>query len=135
LWKEHLYEIDELKRGIGLRAYGQRDPLIEYKRESFRMFTELLEKMDEETIEKVFKTRVAERPAVRRPIREPQLQLVHQEATGLGYATAAVGDALSSGVSEPQEAKRQPIRVAQKVGRNDPCPCGSGKKYKKCHGA
>ena len=135
LWKEHLYEIDELKRGIGLRAYGQRDPLIEYKRESFRMFTELLEKMDEETIEKVFKTRVAERPTVRRPVREPQLQLVHQEATGLGYATAAVGESLSSAVSEPQEAKRQPIRVAQKVGRNDPCPCGSGKKYKKCHGA
>src|SRR4030067_692565 len=76
LWKEHLYEIDELKRGIGLRAFGQRDPLIEYKRESFRMFTQLLDKIDEETIEKVFKTRVAERPTVRTPVREPQLQLV-----------------------------------------------------------
>ena len=134
LWKEHLYEIDELKRGIGLRAYGQRDPLLEYKRESFRMFTELLEKIDEETVEKIFKTQVAERRPVRRPVREPQLQLVHQEATGMGYATAAVGEALES-ASEPQQAKRTPIRAAQKVGRNDPCPCGSGKKYKKCHGA
>src|SRR5574341_922045 len=134
LWKEHLYEIDELKRGIGLRAYGQRDPLLEYKRESFRMFTELLEKIDEETVEKIFKTQVAERRPARRPVREPELQLVHQEATGMGYATAAVGEALES-ASEPQQAKRQPIRAAQKVGRNDPCPCGSGKKYKKCHGA
>ena len=134
LWKEHLYEIDELKRGIGLRAYGQRDPLIEYKRESFRMFTELLDKIDEEIVEKIFKTHVAERQPARRMVREPQLQLVHQEATGLGYATAGVGEALGS-ASEPQQAKRAPIRVAQKVGRNDPCPCGSGKKYKKCHGA
>jgi len=134
LWKEHLYEIDELKRGIGLRAYGQRDPLLEYKRESFRMFTELLEKIDEETVEKVFKTQVGERRPARRPVREPQLQLVHQEATGMGYATAAVGEALDS-ASEPQQAKRAPIRVAPKVGRNDPCPCGSGKKFKKCHGA
>ncbi len=134
LWKEHLYEIDELKRGIGLRAYGQRDPLIEYKRESFRMFTELLEKIDDEIVEKIFKTQVAERRPARRPVQAPQLQLVHQEATGMGYATAAVGEALES-VSEPQQAKRQPVKVAQKVGRNDPCPCGSGKKYKKCHGA
>ncbi|MCI0531840.1 MAG: preprotein translocase subunit SecA [candidate division Zixibacteria bacterium] len=137
LWKEHLYEIDEMKRGIGLRAYGQRDPLLEYKQESFRMFTELLDRIDDETVEKIYKVRVAERPQSRARMPKPELELVHQESTGMGYAAAAVGAAMGAtgSPSEPQDAKRKPVRVAQKVGRNDPCPCGSGKKYKKCHGA
>jgi preprotein translocase subunit SecA len=90
--------------------------------------------MDEETVEKIFKIQVAEKRPVRRREREPELQLVHQETTGMGYAPAAVREAMA-GASEPSDAKRKPVRVAQKVGRNDPCPCGSGKKYKKCHGA
>ncbi len=129
-WKEHLYEMDQLKTGIGLRAYGQRDPLIEYKKESYRMFQELVEKIDEGIVETIFKLQVAERaPASARRRLAPELQLVHQETTGMG---------LRAGESPQEEAtptKRQPVRVGEKVGRNDPCPCGSGKKYKKCHGA
>ncbi len=129
-WKEHLYEMDQLKTGIGLRAYGQRDPLIEYKKESYRMFEELIGKIDEGIVETIFKLQVAERapaPARRRPA--PELQLVHQEATGMGLRGGA------SPQEEATPAKRQPVRVGEKVGRNDPCPCGSGKKFKKCHGA
>ncbi len=94
------------------------------------MFEELIGKIDEGIVETIFKLQVAERapaPARRRPA--PELQLVHQEATGMGLRGGA------SPQEEATPAKRQPVRVGEKVGRNDPCPCGSGKKFKKCHGA
>jgi preprotein translocase subunit SecA len=126
-WKEHLYEMDQLKTGINLRAYGQRDPLVEYKKEAFALFSALLDTIDKESVEMIFRLQVAPPPPVAPAVDMRRLQTVHEEASAMGYA------------GNPEEArtagKKQPVKVEQKVGRNDPCPCGSGKKYKKCHGA
>ncbi len=131
-WRDHLYEMDQLKEGIGLRAYGQKDPLIEYKTEGFRLFKELLAKLNKDVVERIFRAQIqTEEPLAYPRQRMPrQMVAVHQEATGLGFRTPRQQQA-----QEPQKAgKRQPLVVDKKVGRNDPCPCGSGKKYKKCHG-
>ena len=164
-WKDHLYAIDHLKEGIGLRSYGQRDPLVEYKRESYDMFQALMDRIDEEILKWVFlfqpiapSAEASEAPpdeplpigsGGRGPrggggarAREPELAL------------AGVGRSLPRNLSfndpteapsafakaEPREAQgggdsvQTVKREGKKVGRNDPCPCGSGKKYKKCHG-
>jgi len=127
-WKEHLYEMDDLKEGVGLRAYGQKDPLIEYKKEGFNRFVNLLSRINEEALEFVFKARIGiEPPAVKGA---PQrISLIHDSADGMGF----------QGASHPEEPeitgqKKKPVTVGKKIGRNDPCPCGSGKKYKKCCG-
>ena len=118
-WKGHLLGIDHLKEGIGLRGYGQRDPLVEYKRESFDLFEAMWLRIDSETIRRLFLFRPvvgeggAPAPAPR-PRPRPELS----------YASGGQG---------PQK-KPDTVRTADKVGRNDPCPCGSGKKYKRCHG-
>ncbi len=127
-WKEHLYEMDQLKTGIGLRAYGQRDPLIEYKKESYAMFTQLMDTIDEETVEMIFRLQLAAPPSPEAAAETRRMQAIHAEASAMGY----------SGTNEEVRTagKKQPVkRTEAKVGRNDPCPCGSGKKYKKCHGA
>ncbi len=127
-WREHLYEMDQIKQGIGLRAYGQRDPLIEFKKEAYVAFAKLIETVDRAAVEMIFRMRVeARRPDVPQPVSQTMNE-VHEAADRMGYREA------------PEEArkagKKKPIkRVEKKVGRNDPCPCGSGKKYKKCHGA
>jgi len=127
-WKEHLYEMDDLKEGVGLRAYGQKDPLIEYKKEGFNRFVNLLSRINEEALEFVFKARIGiEPPAVKGA---PQrISLIHDSADGMGF----------QGASHPEEPeitgqKKKQVTVGKKIGRNDPCPCGSGKKYKKCCG-
>ena len=150
-WKEHLYEMDQLREGIGLRAYGQKNPLIEYKTEGFDMFVDMLAQMDREALKLLFRTRIvgpreAELTARRRR-REPQGRFLHEDATGMGFAMGARGQRRAaggempegemelSGPSQAQAPRRpQPVRVGPKIGRNDPCPCGSGKKYKKCCG-
>jgi len=114
LWVEHLDAMDHLRTGIGLRGYGQRDPLVEYKRESFRMFNDLLSLHQQEVVRTIFKVGVA---AI-------QAQSVY-ERRGITLSAPA-----KSGSSE-----QETVSSGQKVGRNDPCPCGSGKKYKKCHGS
>jgi len=141
-WKEHLYEMDHLKTGIGLRAYGQRDPLIEFKKEGYRMFAEMLERIDELAITNVFRLRLVSQEPARRP--GGQIVAAKRDAVGMGVATAAgaraAGEESGLGYTGPmREAaeatqKRRPVRVEKKVGRNEPCPCGSGKKYKHCHG-
>jgi preprotein translocase subunit SecA len=128
-WKEHLYDIDQLKTGIGLRAYGQRDPLIEYKKEAFGLFTQMLEAIDEETIELMFKLQPAQQEQPRRGEAEKRMQAVHQSTVGMGYAETQPAEQVAPGKPKPVR------RTGKKVGRNDPCPCGSGKKYKKCCGA
>ncbi len=135
-WREHLYEMDQLKAGIGLRAYGQRDPLIEYKRESFEMFRELLGRIDRAAVSLVFKLQPVDRSQVAaRQQQQRQLATVHESITGMPSAGAG-GTLQAEQPDETQPQKRRPItRDHPKVGRNDPCPCGSGKKYKKCHGA
>ncbi len=122
-WKDHLWALDHLKEGIGLRGYGQRDPLIEYKKESFDMFEELNSRREEETIRYLylFEPLTAEEQEAREREREEARRRQLREQN-LVY---------SAGDSTPAGPKK---REVAKVGRNDPCPCGSGKKFKKCHG-
>jgi len=132
-WREHLYEMDQMKEGIGLRAYGQKDPLIEYKTEGFRMFKEMLGMINEQVIELLFKAQVAMEPAPMRRRMPQQVTTVHRASTGMGFESAGIAPPRAP--EQQRAGKRQPIVVEEKIGRNDPCPCGSGKKYKKCHGA
>ena len=126
-WKEHLREMDDLKEGIGLRAYGQKDPLIEYKGEAFKLFVELLNQLRNESVSFAFKffPQAAEEVQRRRtaPIRMMESK----------QSTENIGLSNRPPQTNP-EGKVQTVRVENKVGRNDPCPCGSGKKYKQCHG-
>ena len=138
-WKDHLYDMDMLKEGIHLRAYGQKDPLIEYKREAFMMFEKLIHDINEETLHWLWKFQLVEEPVNRAEARrrQPQrMQLIHESADGLGFSSAPVGEETDiQKAGKQRSGKKQPIRVGEKIGPNDPCPCGSGKKYKKCHGA
>ncbi|CUS78527.1 Helicase conserved C-terminal domain-containing protein, partial [Candidatus Kryptonium thompsonii] len=135
-WQEHLREMDELREGIHLRAYAQKDPLVEYKTEAFEMFMEMMRRIRSGVLSIVFRMfpvvpdEVVERKP-RRPRRE-QLNLVHQESIGMGLKVMAGEADVATAVKS--DVKLKPVKVTQKVGRNDPCPCGSGKKYKHCHG-
>jgi preprotein translocase subunit SecA len=122
-WKDHLWSLDHLKEGIGLRGYGQRDPLIEYKRESFNMFEELRSRIEEETIRYLylFEPISKEEQDAREREREEARRKLQREQN-LVYSAGDMSPAAPS------------KREAAKVGRNDPCPCGSGRKFKKCHG-
>jgi preprotein translocase subunit SecA len=128
-WKDHLLALDHLKEGIGLRGYGQRDPLVEYKRESFNLFEDLWTRATEEMVRMTFLYRPISQEEEReiltaRARRQQQQQTVSRpevSPAGEGQATAT--------------AVKTAVRTAPKVGRNDPCPCGSGKKYKKCCGS
>jgi preprotein translocase subunit SecA len=115
LWKDHLLNMDYLKEGIGLRGYGQQDPVVAYKREGHEMFQEMIERIKEETLEQLYHVQIQ---------REEQLQEMRAEQEDQPMF-----------FGPPEEpAKQQAVRKNAKVGRNDPCPCGSGKKFKKCHG-
>lgn len=137
-WKEHLYEMDQLRTGIGLRAYGQRDPLIEFKKEGYKMFMEMLQRVDEQAISNIYKLK-----PVSEPTRIPRGQMVaaKQSTEGMGVASAvrsgagAGGDSINPVRNQADDVEKpRPVHVEKKVGRNEPCPCGSGKKYKHCHG-
>jgi len=123
-WKDHLLAIDHLKEGIGIRGYGQRDPLIEYKKESFDMFQEMMERIQDRVVKFLWKIDVVvDREGEQRqeaPRRAPLPAPPRQQPMFFS----------GSGPAQPQTVKHRDA----KVGRNDPCPCGSGKKYKKCHG-
>ena len=141
-WKDHLYGLDHLKDGIGLRGYGQRDPLVEYKRESFALFQAMKVRIDEEIIKYLWRIRPVMKTV------ESGLAKETPEASTAGLTFNNPGQPTSSfpkttaPITNPNsprtggdDAKVRTIRRdAPKVGRNDPCPCGSGKKYKKCHG-
>jgi preprotein translocase subunit SecA len=152
-WKDHLYSLDHLKEGIGLRGYGQKDPLVEYKKESFALFSAMKDRIEEEIVRYLWRlTPVigeegAEAPApVRQPAarRPPTLTLSGPSQSPAPSPFGAIrGGGSASAVADPPRPARtggddtikQVKREEPKVGRNDPCPCGSGKKYKKCHGA
>jgi preprotein translocase subunit SecA len=161
-WKDHLYSLDHLKEGIGLRGYGQRDPLVEYKKESFALFQDMRARIEEEIVRYLWWLRpIVEgedgqaRPPVRAPRTPPRRppRLSYNDPgsqRGGGAATAAArnGSAGLPPMGAPPGSERTPARVGgddapvktvrreePKIGRNDPCWCGSGKKYKKCHGA
>jgi len=170
-WKDHLYALDHLKEGIGLRGYGQRDPLVEYKKESFAMFQALMDRIDEEILRWVFLYQAmappdetattaptdgpgrgpqpppaAARAAAPPRVREPELALAGARPLPKNLTFNNPGELLSGsrsalGAAEPEEAHggndanvETVRREGKKVGRNELCPCGSGKKYKKCHG-
>lgn len=135
-WKDHLREMDDLKEGIHLRAYGQKDPIVEYKTEAFRMFMEFLEQVNTEMVTTAFKLWPVETQALplRGPRRPQQMQLSHESATGMGFQGSREAVPGAEAPPEARAGKQQPIHVGEKIGRNDPCPCGSGKKYKQCHG-
>jgi preprotein translocase subunit SecA len=129
-WKDHLLSIDHLKEGIGLRGYGQRDPLTEYKREAFDLFEDMVGRVKATVVERLFKVQVVREAPMAMPTMTAWANV--QESRG-----PMPGDAptLSPGgaIPEPQRARPAPrTAMGEKVGRNDPCPCGSGKKYKKC---
>ncbi len=107
-WMDHIDAMDQLRQGIGLRAYGQKDPLVEYKYEGYEMFNGMISEIQEDTVRYVFKVNVVEQPRA-------QVKNIQEN-------------------KNEEESKKQPVK-SEKVGRNDPCPCGSGKKYKKCCGA
>jgi len=127
-WRDHLYEIDQLKEGIGLRAYGQKDPLIEYKSEAFKMFVELSGGITRDSIRLLMRADVRRVPEPRRAA-QPAAVASHAEVSAFAGA-AASGPPPEELARRQRSAKVQ--RTVTKVGRNDPCPCGSGKKYKKC---
>jgi preprotein translocase subunit SecA len=128
-WMNHLDEIDYLREGIGLRGYGQRDPLIEYKREAFNMFSGLLDHVRSSTLNTLFKIKVMGQPMTANQPANQSLTFsgASDEVEQFGAAKKTAGDTKS-------ETIQKPIINKDKVGRNDPCPCGSGKKYKKCCG-
>jgi len=140
LWQEHLYEMDSLRYSIGLRGYGQRDPLIEYKAEAFKIFDELMINVKTEICHNIFRS-ASSMLAFENFLKNVPQQTLHQTASAFGgTSTASSGGAQarpSDVVSEAAAAvaeKAKPVRTGPKVGRNDPCPCGSGKKYKHCCG-
>ena len=108
-WREHLTSMDELRRGIGLRAIGQKDPLVEYQFESYNLFTEMMDRVKDSFCEQAFRVKIMSEEKRR----ERKMTMEKHEF---------------------QSGPHEPLKKNQKVGRNDPCPCGSGKKYKYCHG-
>jgi preprotein translocase subunit SecA len=142
LWIEHLTAIDDMRRGIGLRAYSQRDPLNEFKVEAYRMFDELKSTIRQDVSHTVFHVTVSREPAAQQPRRmtegrvDPATGAVAAASAGAVATPAGAGPAASRGGGNGAGGgTRQPVRVGQKIGRNDPCWCGSGKKFKRCHGA
>jgi len=137
LWQEHLYEMDSLRHSIGLRAHGQRDPLIEYKAEAFKIFDELMVNVKTEICHNIFRS-ASSMLAFENFLKNVPQQTLHQNTSAFGGGGGSPGKA-SDVVSEAAaaaeaQAKARPVRTGPKVGRNDPCPCGSGKKYKQCCG-
>jgi preprotein translocase subunit SecA len=163
-WKDHLLSMDHLKEGIGLRGYGQHDPLVEYKRESFDMFEAMLQRFQEDTVRYLYLMQILERPPDaaaagpqsggpagqapeagvpaprggdgngRRPPRMVATSADDLEEAFMRRKRRELEQARMAGGGD-QQTVQQVVRSQEKVGRNDPCPCGSGKKYKKCHGA
>jgi preprotein translocase subunit SecA len=143
LWQEHLYEMDSLRYSIGLRAHGQRDPLIEYKAEAFKIFENLMVNIKTEICHNIFRS-ASSLMAFENFLKNAPRKTLHESSSAFGAPPPGSGPAQQPGgppqgsdiVSEAAAAveKARPVRSGPKVGRNEPCPCGSGKKYKHCHG-
>jgi preprotein translocase subunit SecA len=150
-WKDHLLNMDHLKEGIGLRGYGQHDPLVEYKRESFDMFEDMMERSQQDAVRYLFHMQIVDAPAAQQttvtaegngdqqqalppPRKRASTSMDDLEAQFQRRKKKELEQARMAG-SNGNTTPQQVVRGAAKVGRNDPCPCGSGKKYKKCHGA
>jgi preprotein translocase subunit SecA len=158
-WKDHLLSMDHLREGIGLRGYGQHDPVVEYKRESFDMFEEMMKRFQEDTVRYLYLMQILERPVESVTVNAgaegtaPVLEPARADQDGNGHRLRNVSTSVDDLEEAFQRRKRreleqarmagsgeyqpvqQVVRGGDKIGRNDPCPCGSGKKYKKCCGA
>ena len=136
-WRDHLHEMDLLKEGVYLRSYANKDPLIEYKKESYTLFEGLITRIQESVSKRVFTTYLVSRQQMQDMMKGAVVshQEVNSFASGEQFETSATSAPNFSAPSAAgSELKPRPVRVEEKVGRNDPCPCGSGKKYKKCCG-
>ncbi|MFA7001844.1 MAG: SEC-C metal-binding domain-containing protein, partial [Candidatus Omnitrophota bacterium] len=148
-WKDHLHSIDTLKEGIGLRAYAQKDPLVEYKREAFNLFEDMVQSIKAEAVELTFRVQVVREEKMKSVLQvDENAEFLHPESGGMSAQAPEPARAQhrhqapsvfeeDRGPTDFDHASTAPITVKRsepKVGRNDPCPCGSGKKYKKCHG-
>jgi preprotein translocase subunit SecA len=128
-WKEHLREMDDLKEGIGLRAYGQKDPLVEYKSEAFHLFVSLISEIRNDVVSFCFKFFPQEPDEVQaKRAKQQRMRTIKDSSVNMGMQKS------DTATESTNRGKQQPVKVEKKVGRNDPCPCGSGKKYKNCHG-
>ena len=125
-WKDHLLGMDHLRDGIGLRGYGQKDPLIEYKKEGYDLFAGMMQRIKSDALERLFRVQ-----AVRQEAAPEQQQAAPPPPPPV---ISRPQPTLTLNRGEAAEAPKTVERAEDKVGRNDPCPCGSGKKYKKCHG-
>jgi preprotein translocase subunit SecA len=144
LWKEHLATMDHLRQGIHLRAYAQKNPKQEYKRESFELFQALLNNLKGEVVKFLSHVQIQRRDEAamieqqrREAAEKARMAFQHAEASALEQeetAQAAAQPGSAGAAAEPAQPQTF-VREQPKVGRNDPCPCGSGKKYKQCHGA
>jgi preprotein translocase subunit SecA len=140
-WKEHLGAMDYLRQGIGLRSYGQKNPKQEYKREAFEMFGQMLDRVKFDTISILSRIRIQSEQDVQRLEAERRkaqaMEFRHAEASSLaaGPPRAARPGPGPAAPAPPPPAAEPFVRENRKVGRNEPCPCGSGKKFKQCHGA
>ena len=139
-WKDHLLTLDHLKEGIGLRGYGQKDPLVEFKKEGFTLFEDMMDRIDTEAVRFLYLVRPAEGEKApvpaggAQPAAAPRpRQLAIQQSIERRQQRQQQNLQYQSGPAQAEAPK--PVRAGAKVGRNDPCPCGSGKKFKKCHGA
>jgi preprotein translocase subunit SecA len=147
LWQEHLYEMDSLRYSIGLRGYGQRDPLIEYKAEAYKIFDSLMVNVKTEICHNIFRS-ASSLMAFENFFRNLPQRTTHQSTSAFGGTPATASDSAAQTQGGSQEKrpsdvvaeaaaaveKARPVRSGPKVGRNDPCPCGSGKKFKQCCG-
>ncbi|MCK4680481.1 SEC-C domain-containing protein, partial [bacterium] len=162
-WRDHLYELDRLREGIGLRAYGQKNPLLEYKAEAFDLFMNMIESIQEESAQLLFRAQITAPPQPTSTVSDgrahhPDARAASHAATPSPMSTTpapqfgsdapgSAGKPSPGGLPLPpgprpgataadggRGARREPVKKGKKVGRNDPCPCGSGKKYKKCCG-
>ncbi len=125
-WRDHLHEMDILREGISFRAYANKDPLVEYKTESYSLFEELISRIHDQTVRRVYNSYIVTQENIKNLL--DKAILTHEDISAYQRSVSPTGD------NKPEPAKIQPVKNAEKVGRNDPCPCGSGLKYKKCCG-
>ena len=133
-WKDHLLSIDHLKQGIGLVGYGQKDPLVEYKKQSFDMFQDMVDRIDTNTTRSLFNLEIVQRDEQEEMERLERLERKRAQKQAAGMAFTGAYEGVQAAGDEA--LKHTPfVRDQPKVGPNEKCPCGSGRKYKKCHGA
>jgi preprotein translocase subunit SecA len=137
-WKEHLAAMDYLRQGIHLRGYAQKNPKQEYKREAFEMFGRMLDQIKHDTITMLSRVRLQSEEDIQRMEAQRRaakaMEFKHAQASSLGQAAPAGGPAAQADAAAAEPTPEPFVRDGRKVGRNEPCPCGSGKKFKQCHG-